>query len=181
MFMRVSVLALTAAALPAAAEPSYADQQNLVIRALSEQEVADLLAGKGLGFAKAAELNHYPGPRHALDLAADLALSAGQVVALQAVFNQMQAEARFVGAALVEREAGLDRLFADRRIDDASLDTETAAIADLRGELRRVHLAAHLETREILTPQQVARYDVARGYGGHAGGGAHGQGNKKHH
>ena len=36
----------------------------------------------------------------------------------------------------------------------------------LRAELRRVHLAAHLETRPLLTLHQIQTYDRLRGYGG---------------
>ena len=54
---------------------SYAGQEMRAIKSLSPQEVADLLAGRGMGLAKAAELNHYPGPRHVLDLARELDLT----------------------------------------------------------------------------------------------------------
>ena len=39
-------------------------------------------------------------------------------------------------------------------------------IAEVRGELRAVHLVAHLRTIEILTPDQVEAYRRARGYVG---------------
>lgn len=46
----------------------YAGQETREIKALSPDEVAAHLEGRGMGFAKAAELNHYPGPKHVLDL-----------------------------------------------------------------------------------------------------------------
>lgn len=45
----------------------YAGQQERMIKALSTSEIDGLKKGKGMGLAKAAELNHYPGPRHVLD------------------------------------------------------------------------------------------------------------------
>ena len=51
---------------------AYAGQQSREIKALSDQEVKDLQAGAGMGMAKAAELNRYPGPMHALELADQL-------------------------------------------------------------------------------------------------------------
>ena len=42
------------------------------IRALTAEEVAQIERGEGAGFAKAAELNGVPGPRHVLDLAHEL-------------------------------------------------------------------------------------------------------------
>ncbi|MGH7544628.1 MAG: hypothetical protein ACREKI_00435 [Gemmatimonadota bacterium] len=42
-----------------------------------------------------------------------------------------------------------------------------AALAEwgrLQGELRAVHLWAHVETARLLTPAQIERYDELRGY-----------------
>jgi hypothetical protein len=47
----------------------YADQQTRSIKSLSEEDIAALLNGEGMGMAKAAELNGYPGPKHVLTLA----------------------------------------------------------------------------------------------------------------
>ena len=46
---------------------AYAGQEAREIKALSAEELGDLLAGKGL--AKAAELDGYAGPAHVLELA----------------------------------------------------------------------------------------------------------------
>ena len=43
------------------------------------------------------------------------------------------------------------------------------AIGEIQGRLRAVHLAAHLETRAILSPEQVQRYNKLRGYDGTSG------------
>ena len=173
----LTCLLLTGAAAWAASESPYSGQQAREIKALSSAEVQDLLAGKGMGLAKAAELNGYPGPSHALDLAAELGLSAEQVAALTGIHARMADAAKPLGAAIVEAERALDRLFAERRIDRAALDTATAGIAALQGELRAVHLAAHLETRAALGDGQAARYDALRGYaGGGTGKGHHGHG-----
>jgi hypothetical protein len=51
----------------------YAGQERHDIKSLSPQEVTALLAGQGAGFAKAAELNGYPGPAHVIELADQLA------------------------------------------------------------------------------------------------------------
>ena len=88
----------------------------------------------------------------------------------------MQAEAKRIGAAIVERERQLDALFAAGTIDEAHLRRLTGEIGALTGELRAVHLAAHLETRRLLTPPQVAAYDRLRGYEAGHGGEGHGHG-----
>ena len=52
---------------PALASP-YAGQESRRIKSLSEQDIAELRAGRGWGLAKAAELNGMPGPAHLLEL-----------------------------------------------------------------------------------------------------------------
>ncbi len=44
----------------------YAEMKDRAIKALSEQQIADLKGGKGMGLALPAELNGYPGPMHVL-------------------------------------------------------------------------------------------------------------------
>ena len=162
------VLAATAFAVPVQAENQsapYAGQDTRSIKSLSAEDVAALLKGEGMGMAKAAELNGYPGPVHVLMLAKELKLTEGQRQQVQAIFDRMNAAARPLGAKLVEREQALDRLFASGEITADRLAAETAAIGELQGQLRSVHLAAHLETRPLLNPEQIARYQHLRGYG----------------
>jgi hypothetical protein len=68
-----AALILTATA--ANAETPHAGMQTRPIKALSQQQVADLGAGRDMGLALAAELNGYPGPSHVLELANKLELS----------------------------------------------------------------------------------------------------------
>lgn len=148
---------------------SDTDQHARDIKALSAQETADLLARRGMGLARAAELNSYPGPMHVTELRDRLALSAEQIVAAQGSFDRMQAAARPLGVELVERERVLDEAFKAGAVTPARMAADTEAIGVLQGRLRAVHLAAHLEMRELLSHGQVARYNQLRGY---AGGGA---------
>jgi len=143
----------------------YAGQQTRQIKALSDDDIAALLKGEGMGFAKAAELNGYPGPKHVLDLAGQLKLTETQRQQIQAIFDKMSAAAKPLGAQLVERERILDRLFQKGEITPDKLAQETAGIAELQGRLRDVHLSAHLETKALLSADQIARYQHLRGYG----------------
>ncbi|MDE2227773.1 MAG: Spy/CpxP family protein refolding chaperone [Alphaproteobacteria bacterium] len=148
-----------------AAEPSpYAGQQTRPIKALSQAETGDLLAGRGMGLAKAGELNGYPGPAHVLDMAAALQLSPPQVAAVTAIRDRMSAAARPLRAEIVRRERALNAQFADGTITQPLLAKETEALGDLYGKLRAVHLSAHLETKAVFTPEQVARYAQLRDY-----------------
>ena len=164
------VAALIVGAASAQSPSPYSGQETRDIKALSPQEVSDYLAGKGMGLAKAAELNGYPGPAHVLELAKPLALSAEQRTATEAIFKRMEARAIPLGRDLVEEERSLDQMFATRAIDDKKLAVSLARIGRLSGQVREAHLQAHLEEAALLTPQQIARYKELRGY---AGGAAH--------
>jgi hypothetical protein len=174
-FVLVALIATT----PAFAQSmGYAGQQTREIKSLSADDTADLLAGRGMGMARAAELNHYPGPAHLLELKDKLGLTPAQIEIVQASFARMSAAARPLGAELVDRERALDRAFKDGSIKPEVLVSETAAIGALQGRLRAVHLAAHLETKSILTQQQIDAYDRLRGY---ADGGQDGHHHGMHH
>lgn len=151
--------------LPVHAEPSpYAGEQTRKIKALSPEDVNQLLAGHGMGFARAAELNSYPGPRHVLDMANQLQLTSAQTGELNEVFAAMKSAALPLGRELVARETELDRLFAGRHATADAVRTLTREIGRLEGELRAVHLNAHVATVAILQPGQISRYDELRGY-----------------
>lgn len=80
----------------------YVGQELRDIKALAAQEISDYLSGKGMGLAKAAELNGYPGPAHVLDLATQLNLTTDQTIKTEALFKRMQARAiRSAGGAFV--------------------------------------------------------------------------------
>lgn len=143
----------------------YISQLTSSVRGLSEQEVDDLLNGRGAGYARMAELNQYPGPRHVLDMRNELGLTEEQVTEAEAIFASMQSEAQRLGQEIVHREALLSAAFAAEEISEAELSTETGELGKLYGNLRAVHLQAHLQLRPLLSAEQVTRYDALRGYG----------------
>jgi LTXXQ motif family protein len=159
------VLILTATA--AAAQTPYAGMQARPIKALSEQQVADLSAGRGMGLALAAELNGYPGPSHVLELADKLELSAEQRANVRQLFDAMKAEAIPLGEKLIAQEAELNEQFAKRTVTPESLKASTAVAATTQGTLRETHLKYHLQTVALLSPDQMRRYAELRGYRGH--------------
>lgn len=146
----------------------YADETDREIKALAPEEVSGLLDGTGLGFGRAAELNGVPGPRHVLEFASDLALSDEQRSLVQAAYDRMHAKAVELGARVVELERQLDRAFANSGLTAEEVERLTLEIGDATGRLRATHLTAHLETANVLTPEQIARYGHLRGYAEHA-------------
>jgi hypothetical protein len=153
---------------PGPPPPPYAGQEGRTVKSLSADQVEAYREGRGAGLALPAELNHHPGPRHVLDLAGELALSPDQVIRTRSIHQQMTDEAKRRGADLIAAEARVDTLFAGQ-VDEGQLRDAIEAAARLQGELRFVHLRAHIATRALLTQEQVVRYDRLRGYGGPAG------------
>jgi len=160
------LLAFGLAAGPSLAQSQqpYAGLEVRSIKALSDQQIADLRAGRGMGLALAAELNGYPGPMHVLELADSLDLSGQQRAKMQELITAMKAEAIPLGEKLIAQEADLDRQFANKTITPASLASSTDTIGVTHATLRRTHLKYHLFTVELLTPAQVQRYAELRGY-----------------
>jgi hypothetical protein len=72
------LVAALCAPLLVADESPYAGEEARAIKALSDQEIEAYLSGQGMGYAKAAELNSYPGPKHVLELARELGLTPAQ-------------------------------------------------------------------------------------------------------
>jgi Spy/CpxP family protein refolding chaperone len=163
----VSGVAIAIAATP------YAGQQAREIKSLSADEIDAYLSGKGMGMAKPAELNGYPGPAHVLELASQLKLTPEQRAKTQALFDKMEVEAKRLGASIVDEERNLDQLFAAKTVTPQSLQTSLSHIAVFQVRLRNAHLSAHLEQAQILTPEQSAEYASQRGYGGTASGAEH--------
>lgn len=163
----VATIALPLAAVAQHTPPQpYAGLESRPIKALSPEQLADLHAGRGMGLALPAELNGYPGPVHVLELAGPLGLTPEQRTRTEALIAAMKAEAIPLGERLIADEAALDRLFAEKRATVGTLDAASASIGAAQAALRAAHLRYHLDMITMLTPEQVARYAVLRGYGG---------------
>lgn len=160
----------------ASPQQPYAGEENRQIKSLSEQDVEDLRAGRGWGLAKPAELNGYPGPAHVLEAAEALQLSSETKARIQGIFDEMNAEARRLGALYVDAEQQLETAFSDGTVEADKLEILLSDAESLRADLRRAHLQAHLETAPLLTRHQKMLYAKLRGYdagGGHGQGGHH--------
>src|SRR6266704_5180528 len=112
ILLSIAALVGSAAASLAQTTSPYSGQEQRSIKALSDREISDLTEGRGMGLAKAAELNGYPGPMHVLELADPLELSDQQRVKMQELLAAMKAEAIPLGEKLIAQEANLDRQFA---------------------------------------------------------------------
>jgi Spy/CpxP family protein refolding chaperone len=154
---------------PKHAQP-YAGQQARAVASISEQELADLVAGRGMGLAKSAELNGHPGPLHVLELADALNLTPEQRQAVQAAFERMQAKAKALGEAYIAAEKAVDQAFKSGTARAEDVAARVTEANRLLGEVRLAHLLAHVEITPLLTAEQRALYSELRGY---TGGGTH--------
>ena len=104
--LAIALVGVAPAAWPQTHQP-YAGLQARPVKALSDQQIADLKAGRGMGLALAAELNGYPGPMHVLELATPLGLSDDQRAKVAGIVRRH------------ETGGGAARRTADRRRDCA--------------------------------------------------------------
>ena len=141
-----------------------AGSENREIKSLSEADLDDLRAGRGWGLALAAELNGVPGPAHLLELKEQIGLTPAQVTTLEALFARMKAEAQEAGRRFIAAEAAIEDAFRERSLTPEHLRHLIGAAAEARAQLRFVHLTRHLDTLPVLPPEQIARYNVLRGY-----------------
>jgi len=161
-----------------AASSPYAHKQDQAITALSEKETQQLLNGEGMGFALSAELNEYPGPKHVLELSKSLALTPSQLSQTQSLFSQMNQQAKTLGVRLIKQEQQLDALFRTGHITEQQIQRSVAAISAIRSKLRALHLTAHIQQRDLLSPKQQSLYQQLRGY---SKGNIHHKHSKNHH
>jgi Spy/CpxP family protein refolding chaperone len=165
-------LVLVLLACPAVAQvddahhSGYAGMESREIKTLSAQDIAELRSGHGWGLSLVAELNGVPGPRHLLDMQGDLGLTPDQVARLQAIYDDMKKQAVPLGQELIEGERALEEAFADGSLDEKELRRRLHRIARVRGDLRYVHLSAHLKTPPLLSEEQIRSYNSLRGYDG---------------
>ena len=148
----------------AAHSSPYAGMQNRAIKALSEEQIAGLKAGKGMALAMAAELNGYPGPAHTLELAEQLQLTDEQTARTQQLFADMEGQAKAAGLEVIEAERALDTLFRDKQATPEAVSAAVTKAALAQGKLRETHLRYHLSMMDVLTAEQIAAYNQLRGY-----------------
>jgi hypothetical protein len=158
--------------------PVCSGERKPEVSSLSPDDVKGYLAGQGMGLARAAEMNGYPGPLHVLELAKELSLSPPQRKLTEELVAATKAKAIDAGRALVDAERALEELFCTRKATQENVAEAVTRIGQREADVRRVHLAAHVRQIEILSPPQVLRYYELRKQPDIAKAMSHGEGTK---
>ncbi len=160
----IAVVSMPTKAQHVHASSSYAHSRGAEVVSLTDDEVRALRQGEGMGLARAAELNHFPGPRHLLDLASDLGLSDAQVQRIRAIHDRMKSQAVAKGEDIIVAEKHLADLFASGDPSARKMTRVTEHLGAMRGQLQAIHLLAHIEAARELSAGQIREYDRLRGY-----------------
>lgn len=136
---------------------------------MTDAEKEALRAGEGLGAGRLAMQAGYPGPKHVLAQGDELELSAAQKERIGTIFAEAKASFARMGAELVQKEEALEAMFAAGDVDVGDMTKLAAEIGELTGELRAGHLAAHVRTKEALTPAQLEKLPAMAGANGAMG------------
>jgi len=143
---------------------NYAGEESRQIKSLSASDIEELRNGRGWGLATSAELNGVPGPAHLLELKKEIALSDDQEREIKLIFDDMKSRAILQGDKLIELERKLDNEFINKPATPQSLRSLLTSIAETRSDLRYIHLFTHLQMLDIVSEQQIKKYNMLRGY-----------------
>jgi Spy/CpxP family protein refolding chaperone len=158
IFISFLVISVSQASSP------YVDKVSQSIKSLSTEEIQQILNGEGMGYALAAELNNYPGPKHVLELKDKLALTPDQLDQTNQLFSTMQQSAKELGQQLVEAEAALEAHFQSGAANADTIQALVNNISVIDAKLRGLHLSTHVSQKDILSQEQNERYQTLRGY-----------------
>lgn len=121
-----------------------------------------LEAGAGAGMAAYADPNGYPGPKHVLEMQDTLRLNDNQLKDIESIYDEMGENARALGLQIIALEEQLHDLFKQGKAKEDDVRQRAAEIGRLRGELRSVHLAAHIQASRVLNRRQIELYTQLR-------------------
>ena len=83
----------------------------------------------------------------------------------EALYKQMKKEAIEKWETYIAKERELNQLFESDEISSSTVDSLLVEIGKIKGKLRAVHVTTHITMRDMLTSEQIKKYDELRGYG----------------
>jgi Spy/CpxP family protein refolding chaperone len=155
LFLTLSLLVF--ATLCFAQQP--ADSTTSPLKTMSYEQYKAYAAGLDINKQDAvAELNNYPSVRKVLNLKKELALTTEQVAQLNTINAELKRKMKEMGAFIIKNETTLNELFRTKQINDGSLIFYTNRAGLYIGELRNAMLQTYLKVQNILTAEQLKKY-----------------------
>lgn len=144
-----------------AQSPADSTGKHSPLRTLSDIQYNALINGKDIyGMSLAAELNHYPSPEKVIKFKKQLDLSPIQVNKLIAINKELRRKKLEMGLIIIHNERTLDSIFKYHRLDNGSLIFYANRYGLYQGELRNTILQSCLTAWNLLTPQQIKKYET---------------------
>jgi len=117
-----------------------------------------LLAGAAVVKEDYAERAGYPSPEKLLAKKDELGLTREKLKKIEALTVNLPVALKVKGEEIVEEEEGLAKLFEAGTVTEKIVRERLEKIGKLRAELRFAHLQVYLKMKQILTPNEWARY-----------------------
>jgi hypothetical protein len=131
------------------------------LKTLSYEQYDALVKGEDIyGMSLAAELNHYPNPEKVIKYKKQLDLSPIQVNQFNAINKELHRKKLEMGLIIIHNERTLDSIFKYHRLDNGSLIFFANRYGLYQGEMRNVILQSCLKAWEMLTPEQIRKYEA---------------------
>jgi hypothetical protein len=131
------------------------------LKTLSDIQYNALINGDDIyGMSLAAELNHCPSPEKVIKFKKQLDLSPIQVNKLMAINKELRRKKLEMGLIIIHNERTLDSIFRYHRLDNGSLIFYANRYGLYQGELRNTILQSYLTAWNLLTPQQIKKYQA---------------------
>ena len=115
-----------------------------------------------MGPVREAKLNHFPGPKHLLELASEVELHNAQAISIEEILLKMKSKSVAEGSGIVEPDCHLADRFASGQPSVAEARRIARYLGVMRDTLEGIHLLAHIESARELTGDLNEGYDRLR-------------------
>lgn len=130
------------------------------VRTLTYNQYQALLKGEANeDMARVAEMNHYPLPEKVLKYKYELDLSPIQVKKLTEAKDYLHRRRLQIGGSIIDTEHMLDSMFRYNKVQNGNLIFYANRYGLYQGELKNAFLQACLSARNLLSRQQMNKYD----------------------
>lgn len=130
------------------------------VRTLTDRQYTAWVKGTDpRDMAFVAELNHFPLPDKIVQYKKELDLSPAQIIKINDVIKFLKMKKAEIGQSVVRNEKMLDSMFRTRKLDEGSVIYYANRYGLYEGEYRTAMLQACIRTENVLTPQQIRKFE----------------------